>query len=151
MQLLSCPMPKKISFASLTLLFAVCLASPVGQAASPGLNEAYASPAADISPITKDVFDEMLVNSVEEKGGVKSEQGDTLRVELAEEARVLFCTRPGHRAHPGIVSVSIVEEDGAPSLATSGWWAGDAEAFANWFRVFERHNQRLSREWRQQD
>ncbi len=142
-------MPVRIFFAALALLSAVSLAVPAALAAEPGSSEAHASPVAKIAPITKEAFDEMLVNLVEEKGGVQSEQGDTLRVELAEEARVLFFTRPGHRAHPGIVAVSIIEEDGVPSLDTSGWWAGDAQAFEVWFRVFERHNARLSREWQQ--
>ena len=143
-------MSVRIAIAVFALLSGVTLAPATSLAASPTRGEDHPSPPANIAPITQETFDEMLIVSTEEKGGVSSEQGDTLRVELAEEAKVLFFTRPGHRAHPGIVEVRIVEDDGLPSLATSGWWAGDADAFGIWFRVFERRNERLSREWQEE-
>ena len=115
-------MSVKITIAAFALLSGVTLAPATGLAASPARGEDHPLPPANVAPITQETFDEMLSASTEDKGGVSSEQGDTLRVELAEDAKVLFFTRPGHRAHPGIVEVRIVEDDGLPSLATSGWW-----------------------------
>jgi len=103
-----------------------------------------------IAAISKEAFEEMLSTSVEEEGSVKLEQGNTLRVELAAEEKVLFFTRPGHPAHPAVVEVKIVEGDGHPSLDTSGWWAGDAEAYRHWYHAFKRRNARLSRQWQQE-
>ena len=143
-------MPAKAVYTALALFSAAVLMSPAGLAAAPDGGASHPVPAAEIAPISEEGFREMLASAVEEKGGRKIEQGDTLRVELPAEAKVLFFTRPGHWAHPGIVAVQIVEEDGLPSIATSGWWAGDAEAFDTWFKVFQRHNERLSREWQQE-
>jgi len=143
-------MPAKAAYAALALFFAVVLTSPAGLAAAPSSGEGHPAPAAEISPISEAKFQEMLAAVVEEQGNRKMEQGDTLRVELPSEAKVLFFTRPGHWAHPGIVAVQIVEQDGLPTIATSGWWAGDAQAFDTWFKVFQRRNERLSREWQEE-
>ncbi len=139
-------MRAKTAFAALTLLFPVVFAGPAG-AGSPSVEDQQAAADRRVAHITTEGFKEMLTTSVEDKGGIKTEEGDTLRVELRDEAKVLFFTRPGHRAHPGVVEVRIVEEAGAPSVDTAGWWAGDGEAFAAWFRVFKRRNERLSRQW----
>lgn len=126
------------------------LGSGAGVAASPAAGQEHPAQAANATPISEAAFEEMLTDSVEGKGGVETEQGDTLRVELHEEARVLFFTRPVHPAHPGIVAVEIVEEEGVPSIETSGWWAGDEQAFEIWFKAFERRNERLVREWQEE-
>jgi hypothetical protein len=139
-------MRAKAASAALALLFPVVLTGPAG-AASPAAQDRPAMPGVQIAHITPEGFEEMLTASVEDKGGVKTEEGDTLRVELRDEAKVLFFTRPGHRAYPGVVEVRIVEQDKGPGVDTSGWWAGDEEAFEAWFRVFQRHNERLSRQW----
>jgi hypothetical protein len=136
--------------AALALLCLVALAPVTGLAASPRGGDAHPTPPADIAPITEAAFEQRLDDAVAEEGGVHTEEGDTLRVELPDEARVLFFTRPGHRAHPAIVAVEIVEAAGAPGIETSGWWAGDGEAFEIWFRAFERRNERLSREWQEE-
>lgn len=136
--------------AASALLFLVLLSTPAAQAAALAGGEEHSGLPTHVTPISKEAFDEMLASSVEEKGGIETEEGDTLRVELRDEARVLFFTRPGHRAHPGIVEVRIVEEEGGPGIDTSGWWAGDAQAFETWFRVFQRRNERLSRQWREE-
>ncbi len=143
-------MSVKVSSAAIAMLVAVILGPGAGVAASPAAGQEHPAPAAEIAPISAATFDDMLADSVEEKGGVETEQGDTLRVELHEEAKVLFFTRPIHPAHPGIVAVEIVEVEGVPSIETSGWWAGDAQAFEIWFKAFERRNERLVREWQEE-
>ncbi|WP_193368622.1 hypothetical protein [Pelagibius marinus] len=139
-------MRAKAAFAALALLFPVVFAGPAG-AASPPVEGQQASADSRVAQITIEGFEEMLTVSVEDKGGIKTEEGDTLRVELRDEAKVLFFTRPGHRAHPGVVEVRIVEEENGPGVDTAGWWAGDGQAFEAWFRVFKRRNERLSRQW----
>jgi|GEM_PF-5136585 len=141
----------KTGAAVVALFSFLIMTPPAALAASPKGGEGHPAPGAGITPITTEAFDERLTTSVEEKGGIKVEQGNTLRVELHDEAKVIFFTQPGHRAHPGIVEVRIVEEDGLPGIDTAGWWAGDAQAFEHWFRVFERRNERLSREWRKKE
>lgn len=136
-------MGAKSGSAALALLALVSFAAPAAAASAP-------AGGAQIAQITRQGFEEMLATSVEDKGGVKTEDGDTLRVELHDEARVLFFTRPGHRAHPAIVEVQIVEAENGPDIDTSGWWAGDARAFEHWFRVFQRRNERLARQWQQE-
>ena len=143
-------MRAKAGSAALALLAVVLLTPLSGLAAAPQGGETHPALPAHIVPITAEAFEEMLASAVEGQGGVEIEQGDTLRVELHDQAKVLFFTRPGHRAHPGIVEVKIVEEGGVHSIDTSGWWAGDDQAFAFWFRVFERRNERLSREWQEE-
>lgn len=136
--------------AASALLFLVLLSAPAAQAASRAGGQEQAALADYVAHISKEAFQKKLTTSVEEKGGVQTEDGDTLRVELRDEAKVLFFTRPGHRAHPAIVEVQIVEAADGPSIDTSGWWAGDGEAFEAWFRVFQRRNERLSRQWREE-
>lgn len=131
----------KAASAAILLILATTYTAPAALAAS--------SKAPEYARITAEGFQERLTASIEEEGGVKTEDGDTLRVELNEEAKVLFFTRPGHRAHPAIVEVQIVEAENGPSIDTSGWWAGDARAFESWFRLFQRRNERLSRQWQQ--
>ena len=144
-------MPLRIHASALVLILLASVGAADALATASSSDEAPPAAGAGIAPITREAFEEMLDASIEEKGGAKLEQGDTLRVEPAAEAKVLFFTRPGHRAHPGIVVVRIVEQDGRPGLETTGWWAGDAEAFEDWFRVFARHNERLSREWQAEE
>ncbi len=139
-------MRAKAATAALALLFPLIFTGPAG-AASPSAEGRQVAARAQIAHITAESFEEMLTASVEDKGGVKTEEGDTLRVELRDEAKVLFFTRPGHRAHPGVVEVRIVEEEAGPGVDTAGWWAGDGEAFEAWFHVFQRRNERLSRQW----
>ncbi len=143
-------MRAKAASAALALLSVVLLTPLSGLAASPKGGDRHPAPSGHIAPISAEAFEEMLTSAVEEQGGVETEEGDTLRVELHDQAKVLFFTRPGHRAHPGIVAVKIVEEGGVHSIDTTGWWAGDAQAFEFWFRVFERRNDRLSREWQEE-
>ncbi|MEO3427297.1 hypothetical protein AAFN88_00465 [Pelagibius sp. CAU 1746] len=139
-------MRAKAASAALALLFPVVFAGPAG-AASPLAEDQQATARAQIAHITTEGFEAMLAASVEDQGGIETEEGDTLRVELRDEAKVLFFTRPGHRAHPGVVEVRIVEEENGPGVDTAGWWAGDGQAFEAWFRVFKRRNDRLRRQW----
>lgn len=139
-------MRAKAASAALALLSLAVFAGPAG-AASQSAEDHQAAARAQIARITAERFEEMLTASVEDKGAIMTEEGDTLRVELRDEAKVLFFTRPGHRAYPGVVEVRIVEQDKGPGVDTSGWWAGDGEAFEAWFRAFQRHNERLSRQW----
>jgi hypothetical protein len=140
-------MRAKAASAALALFSAALFMPLAGLAASGDGGDGRPAQLAHIAPITTEAFDEMLNASVEDQGGIKTEEGDTLRVELHDEAKVLFFTRPGHRAHPGVVEVRIVEEEAGPGVDTAGWWAGDGEAFEAWFRVFQRRNERLSRQW----
>lgn len=139
-------MRAKAASAALALLFSVVSAGSAG-AGSPSVEDQQAAADRRIAHITTQGFEEMLTASVEDQGGIKTEEGDTLRVELRDEAKVLFFTRPGHRAHPGVVEVRIVEEENGPGVDTAGWWAGDGQAFEAWFSVFKRRNERLSRQW----
>ena len=142
-------MSAKVACAALALFCIVLLGPSARVAAESGGGHTQSAHAGDIARISQEAYEEMLTTSVEDRGGVKIEEGDSLRVDLFEDAEVLFFTRPGHRAHPGIVAVRIINEDGLPAVATSGWWAGDAEAFETWFRVFQRRNERLTREWQE--
>jgi hypothetical protein len=143
-------MSAKVACATLALFCIAFFGPSAGGAAESGGGLTQSAHAGDIARISQEAYEEMLAASVEDRGGVKVEQGDTVRVELFEDAEVLFFTRPGHRAHPGVVAVQIVDQDGLPAVATSGWWAGDAEAFETWFRVFQRRNERLTREWQEE-
>ncbi|MEQ8355854.1 MAG: hypothetical protein RH942_09995 [Kiloniellaceae bacterium] len=143
-------MSSRVAFVALVSVFAVGGLPAIGDAASPDGMAQRPMQKAAFASITKEAFDEMLMASISEWGGMGTEQGDTLRVELSLENKVLFFTRPSHKVHPGIVIVEIVEEAGVHSLDTSGWWAGDAQAFETWFKVFERRNDRLSRGWQEE-
>ncbi len=105
--------------------------------------------AGEISEISEEAFEQMLEDSVTERGGAKVEQGDTLRVELAAESTVMFFTRPTHPAHPAIVSVRVVREEGVPHLFADGWRAGNTTAFEVWFTGFMRQNEGLARQWQE--
>ncbi len=129
------------------LLLLTCFAAPATAAQGGAGKPDRSDP---IAAISADAYEKLLSASVAEEHSVQQEQGTTLRVELAAEEKVLFFTRPGHPAHPGVVQVRIVEAEDGPSLDTSGWWAGDAEAYRDWYRAFKRRNARLSRQWRQE-
>ncbi|GAB4355169.1 MAG: hypothetical protein Kow00114_05360 [Kiloniellaceae bacterium] len=147
-------MSGKVLSATFVLLAAVIAASvmlpPTGLAAASSDGDHEAGGPAEVRHTTAAAIRAMLNEAVETKGGVQRADGNILRVELPAEQQVLFFTRPGHVAHPGVVAAQIVERDGVPSIATSGWSAGDARAFEIWFSAFERRNQRLSQEWAQQ-
>ena len=89
----------------------------------------------------------MLDQSTEEDGGLKTEEGDTVRVELAEENRVLFFTTTAHPAHPSVIAVQVVRDDGVPHITTDGWRGGNRVAFDEWFSAFVRRNAHLARKW----
>jgi len=145
-------MSGKVKSAAFVLLAAVAAASmtlpAVGFAATSSDDHSTGGPAG-VHRITAAAIDDMLTEAIEVKGGVQRVEGNVLRVELPAEDRVLFFTQPGHIAHPGVVAAQIVEHDGIPGIATSGWCAGDAKAFEIWFSAFERRNERLSQEWAQ--
>ncbi len=147
-------MSGKVMSAAIVLLAAVLAASvtlpATGFAAASSDDDHRAGGPAEVQHTSAAAIRDMLKEAVEAKGGVQRADGDVLRVEMAGEHQVLFFTRPGHIAHPGVVAARIVERDGVPSIATSGWSAGDARAFEIWFSAFERRNQRLSQEWAQQ-
>ena len=105
--------------------------------------------AGQISEISEEAFEQMLEDSVTGRGGSKVEQGDTLRVELAAESTVMFFTTPTHPAHPAIVSVRVVREEGVPHLFADGWRGGSARAFNIWFIGFMRHNEAIARKWQE--
>jgi hypothetical protein len=126
------------------LLFLLACFAPPALTAQAGTSD-------QIAAISPEAYEKLLSDSVSDEHSVKLEQGTTLRVELAAEEKVLFFTRPGHPAHPGVVEVRIVEAEDGPSLDTAGWWAGDAEAYRDWYLAFKRRNARLSRQWRQDD
>lgn len=100
-----------------------------------------------VAEIDEDRFQQMLEESTDEKNGVKTEEGDTLRVELAAENRVLFFTTTAHPAHPSIIAVQVMRDEGVPHITTDGWRGGDRVAFDTWFHAFVRHNQTLARKW----
>lgn len=145
-------MPGKVMSAAFALLAAVSAASvtlpAVGFAATSSDDHRTGGPAG-VQHTTAAAIRDMLDEAIEVKGGVQRVDGNVLRVELPAENRVLFFTQPGHIAHPGVVAAQIVEHDGAPGIATSGWCAGDAKAFEIWFSAFERRNGRLSQKWAQ--
>lgn len=147
-------MSGRVLAATFVLLTAVIAASATlpatGVAAASSADDHPAGGPAEVQHTTAAAIRDMLNEAVETKGGVQRADGNVLRVELPGEHQVLFFTRPGHVAHPGVVAARIVERDGVPSIATSGWSAGDARAFEIWFSAFERRNQRLSQEWAQQ-
>lgn len=139
------------SFVLLATVLAASLALPAaGLATTPGGDDHRAGDPAGARHTTAAAIRDMLNEALEVKSGVQRPEGDVLRVELPAEGQVLFFTRPGHVAHPGVVVAQIVEHDGVPGIATSGWWAGDAKAFDLWFGAFERRNERLARQWQQE-
>lgn len=103
--------------------------------------------AGTVVKIDEDGFQQMLDESTGEKNGLKTEEGDTLRVELAAENRVLFFTTAAHPAHPSIIAVQVMRDEGVPHITTDGWRGGDGGAFDTWFNAFVRHNQGLARRW----
>lgn len=105
--------------------------------------------AGDVAQIDEGAFQRMLEEVSGKEGSVRTEDGDTLRVELAEESTVMFFTTPFHPAHPGIVSVKVMREEGVPHVLTDGWRAGDRQAFDNWFTAFVRRNAALVRRWQE--
>ncbi|MEQ9609453.1 MAG: hypothetical protein RLN99_17475 [Kiloniellaceae bacterium] len=145
-------MSGKVMSAAFVLLTAVAVASmtlPAVGFAATSSDEHRTGESAGVQYATAAAIDDMLTEAIEVKGGVQRVEGNVLRVELPAENRVLFFTQPGHIAHPGVVAAQIVEHDGIPGIATSGWCAGDAKAFEIWFSAFERRNERLSQEWAQ--
>jgi len=122
-------MSGKVMSAAFVLLATVCAASvtlPAAAFAATSSDDHRTGGPADVQHITAAAIHDMLTEAVEVKGGVQRVDGNVLRVELPAEQRVLFFTQPGHLAHPGVVAAQIVERDGTPGIATSGWWAGDA-------------------------
>ena len=105
--------------------------------------------AGEIAEISQEAFEAMLEDSVTGRGGSKVEQGDTLRVELAAESTVMFFTTQAHPAHPAIVSVRVVREEGVPHLFADGWRGGNKTAFEVWFTGFMRHNEGIARKWQE--
>ena len=105
--------------------------------------------AGEVLPISREAFQQMLDKSTGERGGAKTEQGDTLRVELAAESTVLFFTTPEHPAHPAVVSVTVVREEGVPHITADGWRGGNRRAFDDWFTGFMRHNEAIARKWQE--
>lgn len=145
-------MSGKVMSAAFVLLAAVAAASvtlPAAGFAATSSDDHGTGVPAGVHRITAAAIRGMLDEAIEVKGGVQRVDGNVLRVELPAEQRVLFFTQPGHIAHPGVVAAQIVERDGTPGIATSGWCAGDAKAFEIWFGAFERRNERLSQEWAQ--
>ncbi len=130
----------------LALLFLTALVSPekVAEAVSVGRASAEAG---EISQIDAATYQNMLEEATVAKGGVKSEEGDTLRVELGAENTVLFFTTPDHPAHPSVIAVKVRREEGVPHILTDGWRAGDQRAFDDWFTAFVRHNAGIVRQW----
>ena len=106
--------------------------------------------AGSVAQISVAGFRRMLAESTEEKGGVKTEEGDTLRVELAAENRVLFFTTAAHPAHPAVIAVSLTLEEGVPHIVTDGWRGGNRGAFDVWFQAFTRRNETLARKWQEE-
>ena len=100
--------------------------------------------------ISEQAFQQMLDQSTEEKQGLQTQEGDTLRVELGDENRVLFFTTPAHPAHPAVIDVKLIVEDGVPHIMTDGWRAGSERAFDAWFSAFMRRNEGLARKWQEE-
>lgn len=132
-----------------TLVFCGALVASAPCALADAVGTATAQ-AGTVSEISEQAFQQMLDQSTEEKDGLKTEEGDTLRVELGDENRVLFFTTPTHPAHPAVIGVKLMVEDGVPHILTDGWRAGSESAFEAWFTAFMRRNEGLARKWQEE-
>ncbi|NIA71553.1 hypothetical protein HBA54_23460 [Pelagibius litoralis] len=133
--------------ASALILLAVFVYS--GQQARAASVGAASAEAGEVSQIDEGAFQQMLEESTGKEDSVQTEEGDTLRVELGGESTVMFFTTPAHPAHPAVVAVKVMREEGVPHILTDGWQAGDRQAFDNWFTAFIRRNAGLVRRWQE--
>ncbi|WP_420346391.1 hypothetical protein [Pelagibius sp.] len=133
--------------ATLALLAVLAVPEVSGAAATAGRPSARTG---EVTQIDADSFQKMLEEVSALEGAVAAEDGGITRVEIATDGKVWFFTQPGHAAHPAVVSVQILREEGVPHIQTDGWRGGNRMAFDEWFTAFVRRNAHLARKWREE-
>ncbi|HIP77916.1 MAG TPA: hypothetical protein EYH07_05580 [Kiloniellaceae bacterium] len=133
--------------AALALVAVLVVPEATGAAATAGRPSARTG---EVAQIDAESFQQMLDEVSALEGAVAEEDGGITRVEVATDGKVWFFTQPGHAAHPAVVSVQILREEGVPHIQTDGWRGGSRMAFDEWFTAFVRRNAHLARKWREQ-
>lgn len=78
-------------------------------------------------------------------GIVETDAGDHVRLFERDPARVLLFTKPGHPAHPAVVTRKVLDKDGHLFVATDGIGTGNRAALEAWVDSIGAHDADLSR------
>ena len=77
-------------------------------------------------------YDEVVKIFRTETGFEEVDQGDVLQFFDKKHSRVFLVTKPGHPAHPAVVTRQAIEQDGHLFLKSSGFGPGDQNALKIW-------------------